>query len=130
VGVSNYGPKLLTRALARLGERGVPLASNQINYSLLYRKQGAQATVDFCQQRGITVLGYFPLANGLLAGDTQPPAPLHTEQCRSPDFCAFPRVTVHSPVTLLIYLQQCRFLAPLQISRSTPTARLHVLFFI
>lgn len=69
MGVSNYGPKLLTRVLARLGERGVPLASNQINYSLLYRKQGAQATTDFCAEKGITVLGYFPLANGLLAGD-------------------------------------------------------------
>lgn len=69
MGVSNYGPKLLTRVIARLGERGVPLVSNQINYSLLFRKQGAQATADFCQQRGITVLGYYPLANGLLAGD-------------------------------------------------------------
>jgi len=68
VGVSNYGPKLLARVINRLNERGVPLASNQINYSLLYRKQGAQATVDFCAERNITVLGYFPLANGLLAG--------------------------------------------------------------
>ena len=68
VGVSNYGPKLLARCEAALGARGVPLASNQINYSLLYRKQGAQATVDYCAARGIAVLGYFPLANGLLAG--------------------------------------------------------------
>jgi len=37
--------------MEKLGERGVPLASNQINFSLLYRKQGAQATVDFCQAR-------------------------------------------------------------------------------
>jgi pyridoxine 4-dehydrogenase len=49
-----------------LGARGVPLASNQINYSLLYRKQGSQATVDYCAANGITVLAYYPLAMGLL----------------------------------------------------------------
>lgn len=67
IGVSNYGPELLERAIDYLGKRGIKIASNQINYSLLYRK-GSQATVDFCRERGITVLGYFPLANGLLAG--------------------------------------------------------------
>ncbi|KAG8460718.1 hypothetical protein KFE25_010773 [Diacronema lutheri] len=68
VGVSNYGPALLKRAKAFFDGQGVPLASNQINFSLLYRKQGAQATVDWCRDHGIAALGYFPLANGLLAG--------------------------------------------------------------
>jgi pyridoxine 4-dehydrogenase len=68
VGVSNYGTKLLQRAKAYFDTRGVPLASNQINFSLLYRKQGSQETVDWCRENGIAVLGYFPLANGLLAG--------------------------------------------------------------
>jgi len=66
VGVSNYGPALLGRCARFLGERGVALASNQINYSLLYRKQGSQATVDYCAANGITVLAYYPLAMGLL----------------------------------------------------------------
>lgn len=53
------------------------LCPPQINYSLLYRKQGAQVTADFCRDHGIAVLGYFPLGNGLLAGkygpDSLPP---------------------------------------------------------
>ena len=68
VGVSNYGVKILEQAHAALSARGVPIASNQINYSLLYRKSGAQATVDKCKELGIQPIGYFPLANGLLAG--------------------------------------------------------------
>lgn len=70
VGVSNYGPTLLRRAYEYFKSRGVPLASNQINYSLLYRKK-AQATVDTCRELGITVLAYFPLAMGVLTGKWQ-----------------------------------------------------------
>lgn len=68
IGVSNYGPKLLRRAYEYFKSKGVPLASNQINYSLLYRKRGAQNTVDVCNELGIKVLAYFPLAMGLLTG--------------------------------------------------------------
>jgi pyridoxine 4-dehydrogenase len=68
VGVSNYGPSLLSRCQRYLAERGVPLASNQINYSLLYRKQGSQATVDWCRAHDVAVLAYYPLAMGCLTG--------------------------------------------------------------
>lgn len=68
VGVSNYGPTLLRRAHAFLKSRGVPLVSNQISYSLLYRNSRAQATVDACKELGIPVLAYFPLAMGILTG--------------------------------------------------------------
>lgn len=68
VGVSNYGPTLLVRCAAYLASRGVPLASNQIHYSLLYRKQGSQATKDWAQDHGVQTLAYFPLAMGLLTG--------------------------------------------------------------
>ena len=36
VGVSNYGVRMLEQAHEALSARGVPIASNQINYSLLY----------------------------------------------------------------------------------------------
>ncbi|KAJ1396113.1 NADP-dependent oxidoreductase domain-containing protein [Ochromonadaceae sp. CCMP2298] len=68
VGVSNYGPSLLLRASDHLSKRGVPLASNQINYSLLHRLSGAQETVDIGNAMGLTTLAYFPLAMGLLSG--------------------------------------------------------------
>jgi len=68
VGVSNYGPTLVTRAYEFLKERGVPLASNQIAYSLLGRGNGAQATVDKCNELGVKVLAAFPFAMGILTG--------------------------------------------------------------
>lgn len=68
VGVSNYGPTLVSKCHAALAERGVPLASNQIAYSLLGRHNGAQQTVDKCNEFGVKVLAYYPYAMGLLTG--------------------------------------------------------------
>jgi pyridoxine 4-dehydrogenase len=68
VGVCNYGPTLLRRCQDALAARNVPLASNQIAYSLLGRHNGAQETVDFCNVSGIKVLAFFPFAMGLLTG--------------------------------------------------------------
>mmetsp|Transcript_46616 Transcript_46616/g.77062 ORF Transcript_46616/g.77062 Transcript_46616/m.77062 type:complete len:346 (+) Transcript_46616:124-1161(+) len=67
VGVCNYGPKMTKRVFDFLAERGIPLASNQINFSLMYRK-AVQDTVQECNQLGVPVISYFPLANGLLSG--------------------------------------------------------------
>lgn len=78
VGVSNYGPETLLRAQEVLSKRGVPIASNQINLSLL-RYRSSEQTLKVCDELGIKVLAYFPLANGLLAGkysvDTPPSFP-------------------------------------------------------
>lgn len=78
VGVSNYGPETLLRAHEALSKRGVPIASNQINLSLL-RYRSSEATLRTCEELGIKVLGYFPLANGLLTDkystDTPPSFP-------------------------------------------------------
>jgi len=72
VGVSNYGPTLLRRAHAALAARGVPLASNQIHFNLLYRRQGSLATVEACNELGVACLAYYPLAMGLLTGKLTP----------------------------------------------------------
>jgi pyridoxine 4-dehydrogenase len=68
VGVCNYGPTLLVKCQEALAKRGVPLASNQIAYSLIGRHNGAQETVDKCNELGIRVLAFFPFAMGLLTG--------------------------------------------------------------
>lgn len=68
VGVSNYGPTLLARCQEHLARRGVPLASNQIHFNLLYRRQGSLATVEAGRELGIQTLAYYPLAMGLLTG--------------------------------------------------------------
>lgn len=78
VGVSNYGPETLLRAQESLSKKGVPIASNQINFSLL-QYRSSEKTLKVCEELGIKVLAYFPLANGLLAGkysvDTPPSFP-------------------------------------------------------
>ena len=68
VGVSNYGPTLVTQCYEHLAKRGVPLASNQIAYSLIGRHSGAQETLDTCNDLGVKVLAYYPFAMGLLTG--------------------------------------------------------------
>jgi len=68
VGVCNYGPTLISKCQDVLGKRGVPLASNQIGYSLIGRQNGSQETVDMCNEVGVKVLGYYPFAMGLLTG--------------------------------------------------------------
>lgn len=66
VGVSNYGSTLVTEAQEYLAKKGVPLASNQICFSLLNRRAGSLATVETCQRLGVSVLAYYPLAMGTL----------------------------------------------------------------
>ena len=51
-----------------LARRGVPLASNQISFSLLGRHNGSQETIDKCNELGVKVLAYYPFAMGLLTG--------------------------------------------------------------
>ena len=60
--VSNYGPTLLSECQKSLAKHNVPLASNQIAYSLIGRHNGAQETVDKCNELGIKVLAYYPFA--------------------------------------------------------------------
>lgn len=68
IGVSNYGPTLLMKCQDALAKKGVPLASNQIAYSLIGRQNGAQETVDKCTELGIKPLACYPFAMGLLTG--------------------------------------------------------------
>lgn len=68
VGVSNYNLDQTRRAFAVLSARGIPLASNQVRYSLLDRKVELSGLLNFCRERGITLIAYSPLAQGLLTG--------------------------------------------------------------
>lgn len=68
VGVSNYSAEQMRLAHAELAKRGVPLASNQVQYSLLYRKPEVDGVLDACRELGITLIAYSPLAMGALTG--------------------------------------------------------------
>ncbi|CAN6242137.1 unnamed protein product [Urochloa humidicola] len=65
VGVSNYNEKRLRDAHARLKKRGVPLAANQVNYSLIYRTPELNGVKAACDELGITLIAYSPIAQGV-----------------------------------------------------------------
>jgi len=76
VGVSNYGARNVRRMHAALARRGVKLASNQVEYSLLRRKVEHNGVLRACRELGVQVIAYSPLAMGLLGGrysTTHPP---------------------------------------------------------
>jgi aryl-alcohol dehydrogenase-like predicted oxidoreductase len=72
VGVSNYSAAQLRIAHAVLAGRGIPLASNQVEYSLLHRAPEVNGVLDACGELGITLIAYQPLAQGVLTGKYQP----------------------------------------------------------
>ena len=68
VGVSNYSVEQMCEAHAALAKRGIPLASNQVEYSLLHRQPETNGVLDACRELGITLIAYTPLAGGALTG--------------------------------------------------------------
>jgi aryl-alcohol dehydrogenase-like predicted oxidoreductase len=68
IGVSNYSAEEMRLAHAELAKRGIPLASNQVQYSLLFRKPEVDGVLDACRELGITLIAYSPLAMGALTG--------------------------------------------------------------
>jgi aryl-alcohol dehydrogenase-like predicted oxidoreductase len=68
VGVSNFSPEQMRRAHRALQRRGLPLAVNQVQYSLLDRRIERNGVLDTARELGITIIAYTPLASGLLTG--------------------------------------------------------------
>jgi len=75
VGVSNYSEKEVRAIHAALARRGVPLATNQIEYSLLRTAPEKTGLLRACQELGVIVLAYSPLAQGRLTGKYGPGNP-------------------------------------------------------
>jgi aryl-alcohol dehydrogenase-like predicted oxidoreductase len=57
--------------------KGVPLASNQVQYSLLYRVPERNGVADAVKAAGATLIAYSPLAQGLLTGAPGSPVTCH-----------------------------------------------------
>jgi len=72
VGVSNYSATQMREAQQILAARGVPLAVNQVRYSLLTRKIESNGILATARELGVTILAYSPLAQGLLTGKYTP----------------------------------------------------------
>jgi len=68
VGVSNFSPERMWRAHRRLQEQGLPLAVNQVRYSLLDRRIERNGILETAKELGVTIISYTPLESGLLTG--------------------------------------------------------------
>lgn len=75
VGVSNYNPEQLKRAYDMLGNRDIKLASNQVQYSLIYRQNEFNGLLSLCRELKVTFLAYSPIAQGVLTGKYTPQNP-------------------------------------------------------
>ncbi|MGK7957718.1 MAG: aldo/keto reductase [Crocosphaera sp.] len=72
VGLSNYGPKRLKQISQRFAERNIPIVTLQIQYSLLSTYPVTELGVkEVCDELGIKLIAYSPLALGLLTGKYQ-----------------------------------------------------------
>ncbi|MFD0023830.1 aldo/keto reductase [Streptomyces sp. NPDC058382] len=71
VGVSEWAADEIGRAAALARELGVPLVSNQPQYSMLWRVIEAEV-VPACEQLGIGQMVWSPLAGGVLTGKYRP----------------------------------------------------------
>lgn len=72
IGCSNFDPAQLTEALGVSGEMLWPaFVCDQVQYSMIHREPETNGLTDFCVETGVSLLPYYPLANGLLTGKTR-----------------------------------------------------------
>jgi aryl-alcohol dehydrogenase-like predicted oxidoreductase len=75
VGVSNYSVGQMRRVAGVLEKAGIPLASNQVEYSLLNRAVERNGVLNYCLENGVTLIAYSPIRKGLLTGKYTPENP-------------------------------------------------------
>lgn len=66
VGVSNYSAKQMRQAATRLARYHIPLASNEVHYSLLHRQPETNGVLQACRELNVALIAYRPLEGGLL----------------------------------------------------------------
>ena len=72
VGVSNFNQTQMLTAYSALARQSIPLASNQVHFSLLNRKVEKDGLLARCRELGVRLIAYSPLEKGLLTGKYNP----------------------------------------------------------
>jgi len=67
VGISNCNAAQMRKAADVLARYGVPLAANQVQYSLLHRKPETDGVLDACRRTGVALVAYEPLGGGAVS---------------------------------------------------------------
>lgn len=83
VGVSNFRQSQMLAAYSALARQNIPLASNQVHYSLLRRQIEKDGTLARARELGIRIIAYSPLEQGLLTGrytTSNPPSGIRARQ--------------------------------------------------
>ncbi len=75
VGVSNFNQNQMQRVSTVLAKYDIPLASNQVEFHLLNRRIEKNGLLSRCNDLGVRVIAYSPLAKGLLTGKYSPENP-------------------------------------------------------
>ena len=68
VGISNFPADAMRRVHAQLADEGLPLAANQVQYSLVRRAPEVNGVLEACHELGVTLIAHTPLGQGLLSG--------------------------------------------------------------
>ena len=68
IGVSNFNVERMHRAHKALAARGMKLATNQVQYSLLDRGIEHNGLLEAAKELGVSIVAWGPLASGLLSG--------------------------------------------------------------
>ncbi len=69
IGLSNYGTKRLKRIHAKFSRRSIPIATLQVQYSLLSTYAVTELGIkETCDELGIKLIAYSPLCLGILTG--------------------------------------------------------------
>ena len=76
-GISNFSQTQMLAAYSSLARHNIPLASNQVHYSLLNRTVEKNGVLARCKESGVRLIAYSPIEKGLLSGkynvDSPPP---------------------------------------------------------
>jgi aryl-alcohol dehydrogenase-like predicted oxidoreductase len=67
VGVSNCSAARMRRAAGVLARYGIPLAANQVQYSLVHRKPETDGVLDACHQMDVALVAYRPIGGGAIS---------------------------------------------------------------
>jgi len=66
-GISNCNVAQMRKAGDVLGRYDIPLAANQVQYSLLHRKPETDGVLDACRQMDVALVAYRPIGGGALS---------------------------------------------------------------
>jgi aryl-alcohol dehydrogenase-like predicted oxidoreductase len=112
VGVSNYSIGEMGGIHAQLAARGVPLASNQIEVSLLRQRPESSGLLAACRSLGVVPLAYSPIGQGRLTGKYSAASPPPGRR----NFSAHPMERVDRVVDVLRRVGDAQDATPSQVA--------------